>query len=62
MEVISSMVKVVFKITAARLSSEAPLAIAKSGAPPIPNKLVNAMMIVTIGKVKPKPVNAKPET
>ena len=48
-------------IFSALLSSPLPLAIEQSGAPPMPNKLVNAVISIIIGKVMPSPVNANVE-
>ena len=54
-------IKVFPIITSALSISFFPLAIEQSGAPPIPNKFVNAATIVTIGKVNPNPVSANEE-
>ena len=46
-------------ICSASSSSPAPLAIEKSGAPPIPNRLAKAITIVIIGNANPSPVKDK---
>ncbi len=54
----SSMVKVLPIISAAWASSPRPRAMEKSGAPPVPNRLANAMTMDRMGKVTPTPVSA----
>lgn len=54
---IRSMEKELPRIFRARPGSPAPLAIEKSGAPPIPNRLAKAVMIVMTGRVRPIPVS-----
>ena len=46
-------------IFCARIVSPSPRAIEHSGAPPVPKRLVKAVMIVMIGKVRPSPVSAR---
>lgn len=58
---IISMEKEFAIIFSAFFSSPEPLAIEKSGAPPMPNKLANAVIIVMIGRVSPIPVKASVE-
>ena len=52
-----------FPITFSAFSSSwLPLAMEQRGAPPIPNKLANAVMIVIIGSARPIPVSAFADT
>ena len=48
-------------ILSAFLGSLAPLAMENKGAPPMPNRLANAMMTVMTGSVRPMPVRASVE-
>lgn len=45
-------------IDSALLYAGAPLAIEQSGAPPIPKRLANALIIVIMGSARPMPVKA----
>ena len=53
-----SMKKDVPMIDSALLYAWAPLAIEQSGAPPIPKRLANALIIVIMGSARPTPVKA----
>ena len=53
-------VKELPKMRPARAWSPAPRAMEKRGTPPVPNRAAKAMMRVTMGKVSPTPVRARP--